>query len=66
MCMGGDTPQQPQNPAPYPWAELNVKDSRQPDPNAFGNEAQGSPAPAISSKAAAPTTTGANYNSLKM
>lgn len=67
MCMGGgDTPQQPVQPAPYPWAELDVKDSRQPDPNAHGNETQGATAPAITPKVAAPTATGMNTNSLKM
>lgn len=67
MCMGGgDSPQQPVNPAPYPWAELDVKDSRAPDPNAHGNGTDGATAPAITKPTAAPTDTGANYGSIKM
>lgn len=69
MCFGGgDSPQAPVNPAPYPYAELNTKDARAPDKNTFGNESD------TGVKPTGPATggtvqgadTGTNLNTLKM
>ena len=63
MCFGGDSPQQPVNPAPYPYAEIKVKDAEPvtdtgpaPEPKATNTTPATKPE----------TDTGANYSSIKM
>lgn len=64
MCFGGgDTPQQPVNPAPYPYAEMTTK-SVEPEAKPIAPED-----PAKASQPKAPTTatdTGANFDNLRM
>jgi hypothetical protein len=67
MCFGSDSPQQPVQPAPYPWAELDVKDSRAPSGEPHGNESGGTEKPTSSagpnSETAGPAYKGFTSNS---
>jgi hypothetical protein len=61
MCFGGDSPQQPVQPAPYPWAELDVKDARAPTATPHGNETDAAASKTPSAAGAAAPSTGASY-----